>query len=411
MSLHSPIFSILIITYNRHEMLRECLQSILEQTFGDYEVFVIDRGSKPSAEVVITELNDKRFHYIPSSQDIHIADGGNDVIKDINGKYFIHVSDDDLIMKNDLELANIAFEQNSDCDIVQTGLVTYDGSIEYQRVDDVGVSFWNSGTFGSPLFIKYDGKKLAKHTWATSGIGDNINYEPCAYPHPTGMFIRKTAIDKVFERQGGLFLKTFIDAGYHSIAYQTNILYINIPLGIFRVNHAGRASGAGRLRWACEIKNFEYTPLKNVATFWNCSIDASMKCIYRNGIDKKYNTYLRYDFFVGQLQDILKDKPKTLQTFKDAKTVLYYLIQSALKNPLYVLKWHTKDLVELIKNPLKFDKLVIQPIRQKIKENCHKHIDYSKNHKYGHFKSILDYKVFLENKFQNEANDSVKGSY
>ncbi len=403
-----PTFSILVITNQRPDMLQECLKSILDQTFGDFECFVLDRGAKHTAEPIVKSLSDNRFTYIESSPDVHIVDSGNAVIKDISGKYFIHISDDDVIMKNNLELTNKAFEENPDCDIVQTGLISYEGSLGYQRIDERGINYFNNEVFGTPVFVKYDGKKLAKETWATSGIGDNVEHHPCAYPHPTGIFIRKTGIDKVFDKQGGLFLKTFVDAGYHSIAYQTNILYINIPLGLFRVDHPGRESNAGRLRWKCEFDNMEYTPLRTIATFWNCSIETSMKCIYRNGIDKEYKTYLRYDFFLNQLIEILNDNPKTMQTFQDSKIVLRHMCLSILRNPLYVLWWHTKNLVELLKDPLSFDKRVIQPIKIKIKKRYKYKLNYAKDKKFGRFETILDYKSFLEDRFQNESKEFVQ---
>ncbi|TFH38589.1 MAG: glycosyltransferase family 2 protein, partial [Chrysiogenales bacterium] len=40
-----PLFSVIIPVYNRHEMARWAIDSVLAQTFRDYELFVVDDGS------------------------------------------------------------------------------------------------------------------------------------------------------------------------------------------------------------------------------------------------------------------------------------------------------------------------------------------------------------------------------
>lgn len=421
MDTKSPLFSILVITYNRHKMLKECLQSILSQTFGDYEVFVLDRGSEPSAEPIISELNDERFKYIRSSQDIHLIDSSNEIIKNINGKYFANLADDDVWAERALELVNLAFENNDDCDITQIGLVQYQAEDDYQPITNEEISSWSWQPFDSEeyIFKKYEGKNMACHTWMDSGIGEYKKYDICAYPHPTAIFLRKTAIDKVFEQQKGLFIKTFQDGGYHSIAYHTNIAYINIPLGIFSVNHSTRESNISRRRWTSEFAIFEHTPLKNIATFLNCSVDTSLKVIYRNKLDRQYKTYLRFDFFSRQFKEILKDKPKDFQTFRDLFVILPHLIISFLKHPVFAIRYlfeeKTKNIIikvtKLIKNPKDFYNLVFEKPLNSIQKRFFKdtytrkinELDCSNEDSYKFFNNILEFKAYLETRFNNRT--------
>ena len=422
MNLKNPTFSILVVTYNRHKMLVECLQSILEQTFDNYEVFVLDRGSEPSAETIVAGLNDDRFKYIRSSQEIHFVDGSNEIIKNINGKYFVNLADDDVWTKDTLSLVSSAFEKNEDCDIVQAGLVMYDYDKTSQPLEDKDISAFSNLSFADTkiLFKKYDGKNMACHTFMDAGIGEYKEYDLCAYPQPTGIFIRKTAIDKVFDRQKGLFIKTFQDGGYHSISYRTQIFYLNVPLGIFAVNHSSRESNANRRRWKSEFENFEHTPLHNVATFWNCALDTLLKVIYRNNLDKEYKTYLRPDFFVKQLKEIMKDKPKDFITFRDAFLVAYYLILSCLAHPLFAGKYFVFDkiakiiikVITLIKEPSQFYKLVLEKplnsIRKRLfKKSYLKKINEPKENQDIEskcFNSILEFKKYLEQRFESKVS-------
>lgn len=390
----NPIFSILIVTYNRHKMLKECIQSLLESTFKNFECFILDRGSEPSTEPIINSLKDKRFNYIQSSQSIHLVDSGNEIIKRINGKYFYNIADDDICMKNTLDLVNLAFEKNSDCDIIQTGLCTFDISLkEHHPIDIKSISSWGNKKFDDSncYFAKFDGKNMACDVWMSSGIGKYKKYNTYAYPHPTGLFIRKTAIDYVFKKQGGLFVKTFQDGGYHSIAYKTKIIYINVPLGIFSIHHQTRESDINRRRWQSEFKNLEFTPLKDVSTFWNCSIDTSLKVIYRNNIDTEYKTFLRPDFFIRELLVVLQDSPKDLITLKDSIKIFINLIKSIILHPL---AWPLgKDFFNFIIKPIIF----FFPIKKylKILINKIKH-----NTEYSTFDNILQFKNYLEQKFE-----------
>lgn len=61
-----PWLSIIIPVYNAERFLRKCLNSILEQTYTDFEVILIDDGSTDTSSEICQNysLNDSRFHYI-----------------------------------------------------------------------------------------------------------------------------------------------------------------------------------------------------------------------------------------------------------------------------------------------------------------------------------------------------------
>src|SRR5688572_29645470 len=59
----TPFFSIVLPTWNRAAMLRDALASLRDQTFGDFEVIVVDNHSTDETRSVVDEFKDARFIY------------------------------------------------------------------------------------------------------------------------------------------------------------------------------------------------------------------------------------------------------------------------------------------------------------------------------------------------------------
>jgi glycosyltransferase involved in cell wall biosynthesis len=58
-----PVFSIVIPTYNRSKKLKKTINSVISQTFTDYEIIVIDDGSNDDTASVMASFNDSRIRY------------------------------------------------------------------------------------------------------------------------------------------------------------------------------------------------------------------------------------------------------------------------------------------------------------------------------------------------------------
>ena len=59
-----PKVSVVIPTHNRHEFLRSAISSVLDQTFQDFEVIVVDDASKDETPAVVSRFSDIRVKYI-----------------------------------------------------------------------------------------------------------------------------------------------------------------------------------------------------------------------------------------------------------------------------------------------------------------------------------------------------------
>ena len=58
-------FSVVIPTYNRKDIIDKCINSVLLQTYNNYEIIIIDNGSNDGTkEYVLNKFDDKRLRYI-----------------------------------------------------------------------------------------------------------------------------------------------------------------------------------------------------------------------------------------------------------------------------------------------------------------------------------------------------------
>jgi len=60
----TPIFSVIIPTYNRAHALGQAIRSVLSQTCQDFEIIVVDDGSTDDTKTVVVSFADPRIHYI-----------------------------------------------------------------------------------------------------------------------------------------------------------------------------------------------------------------------------------------------------------------------------------------------------------------------------------------------------------
>ena len=105
--LNKPLVSIIIPTYNRASLIEETLNSIIDQTFQNWECLVIDDGSTDTTEEVMKKYvcADKRIHYY--SKPVDLLRGGNAArnygFKMSRGEYIHWFDSDDLMDKYNLD--------------------------------------------------------------------------------------------------------------------------------------------------------------------------------------------------------------------------------------------------------------------------------------------------------------------
>jgi glycosyltransferase involved in cell wall biosynthesis len=97
----NPLYSIIIPTYNSESSLKETLDSILEQSFADFEIVLMDGGSKDHTIAVAESYNDIRLK-IYSEPDKGIYDAMNKGITRSSGQWLYFIGSDDCLHTADV---------------------------------------------------------------------------------------------------------------------------------------------------------------------------------------------------------------------------------------------------------------------------------------------------------------------
>lgn len=152
-----PVFSIIIPTYNRAKIIKRAIDSILLQTFQDFELIVVDDGSCDNTEMVVKEYTDARIIYL------YKENGGqnsalNRGLQEAKGKYIAFCDSDDKWLPEKLEKVYKKYNVDDEISVVYhlTGVVDK-GKIRLARNDTLEGFIYRDvltqGYLTSPTFL------------------------------------------------------------------------------------------------------------------------------------------------------------------------------------------------------------------------------------------------------------------
>jgi glycosyltransferase involved in cell wall biosynthesis len=93
-----PLISVVMSVYNGERYLHSSIQSILDQTFGDFEFIIIDDASIDNSLQLIRSFLDKRIRVIRNENNLGLAASLNLAIKHAGGEYIARQDADDISM-------------------------------------------------------------------------------------------------------------------------------------------------------------------------------------------------------------------------------------------------------------------------------------------------------------------------
>ena len=111
----TPFFSVVVTTYNRKDLLKKNISSILNQTFTDFELIIIDNYSNYDFIEFIKSFNDDRIKPYQNQNNGNIAVNRNFGIYKAKYKYISFCDDDDFWFPNKLELVYNSIINNPNC--------------------------------------------------------------------------------------------------------------------------------------------------------------------------------------------------------------------------------------------------------------------------------------------------------
>jgi glycosyltransferase involved in cell wall biosynthesis len=212
-----PKVSVCIPTYNRPDYLRQSIESVLAQTFSDYELIISDNASGDPTTAVISSFKDRRIIHIRKEKNIGPIDNFNSCLAAAKGKYITIFHDDDHMLPDNLALKVEALDRNERAGMVHSN---------FHIIDEKGSITQRSAHFyGSQDFLE-TGTSFLRQSF--------LGYNPV---NPPSVVIRK----ECFDRLGGFSKKVNFttDCEYWMrISMHYDIIYLAKPLIEYRMFHA-----------------------------------------------------------------------------------------------------------------------------------------------------------------------------
>ncbi|MEA2112498.1 MAG: glycosyltransferase [Patescibacteria group bacterium] len=102
--LKNPKVTVIMPVYNSEKYLRKAIESILNQTFTDFEFLIINDGSTDSSEEIIKSYDDPRIKFINNQKNIGVAKSSNIGLNSARGEYIAKMDSDDISLPKRLEI-------------------------------------------------------------------------------------------------------------------------------------------------------------------------------------------------------------------------------------------------------------------------------------------------------------------
>jgi len=137
----NPKLSVVMPAYNHQRFVGEAIESVLDQTFSDWEFIIIDDGSTDATAEIINGYKDQRIHYFyQDNQDAFNA--LNNGIKKTKGEFISILNSDDVYLPERFATL-IEHQKQSDAQCVFTDVIPIsDDSIEFTD-PEFGWNVWH----------------------------------------------------------------------------------------------------------------------------------------------------------------------------------------------------------------------------------------------------------------------------
>ena len=128
----TPLISVIMAAYNSEKYIAEAIESVLKQTFNNFELIIINDASADKTLDIIKEYaeKDKRIKLINHKQNKGISETRNDGIKEAKGKYIAIHDSDDISKPERFKLQADYLKSHPKCGVVGSHIEIFDDTIK-----------------------------------------------------------------------------------------------------------------------------------------------------------------------------------------------------------------------------------------------------------------------------------------
>lgn len=205
---YTSLVSIIIPTYNRETYLDSTIQSVVNQTYKNIEIIVVDDGSKINyAEKICSKYSQCKYFY---KENGGLSSARNFGIKNAKGNFIAFLDDDDMFLPNKIEKQYQVLIENYEVDCVHSSAYVIDA--ENKKTGKIiGANKEKTGKRSGYVF------------WNALGVW--------VVKSPTPFF-RKSVFDKIMFDEN---IKVGEDVDfYQRMFFKHKVFYIDEPLALYR---------------------------------------------------------------------------------------------------------------------------------------------------------------------------------
>lgn len=177
------MISIIMSCYNSEKTVARAIQSVLNQTYQDFELVIVNDCSTDNSEQIIKQFNDPRIKLINHSENKGAGLARRTAISNMSGEYMTFLDSDDYLKEDCLETL---INNMGDCDIVSPGYVCVDGDNVFELIPDKEIHE------GKDRFKhnKQDTKRFMNMMLIKSSLWDNVTYSSRRYIEDTPTLVQ-----------------------------------------------------------------------------------------------------------------------------------------------------------------------------------------------------------------------------
>lgn len=157
-----PAITVFMAVYNGSSYIAEAIESVLTQTFGDFELLIINDGSTDNSKEIINRYQDKRIRLIENKTNQGLRNTRHRGLMEARGKLFAILDSDDVAFPNRLEIQYEYMAQNPEIALcgskaifINSSNTPIGSSISYSGNKNVLMLFENA-LINSSIIIRTD---------------------------------------------------------------------------------------------------------------------------------------------------------------------------------------------------------------------------------------------------------------
>ncbi len=121
-----PLVSIIISCYNHQEYITQCIKSVINQTYNNIELIVIDDGSPDKSADILDKLSQKYHFSFECQKNMGLTRTLNKALAKAKGKYIAPIGSDDILMLDKTEKQVAFLEAHDDISVVGGSILCID---------------------------------------------------------------------------------------------------------------------------------------------------------------------------------------------------------------------------------------------------------------------------------------------